>query len=82
MSETVENETSWRGPLADVRVLDLTRVLAGPFATQILGDLGAEILKVEAPGKGDDIRAIAPFAPGGESFTGGCTTDGTPSALK
>jgi crotonobetainyl-CoA:carnitine CoA-transferase CaiB-like acyl-CoA transferase len=67
MTRESQRDTSWRGPLADIRVLDLTRVLAGPFATQILGDLGAEILKVEAPGKGDDIRAIAPFATGGES---------------
>lgn len=57
---------TWRGPLEGVRVLDLTRVLAGPFATQNLGDLGAEILKIEPPGNGDETRQFAPFV-GGES---------------
>lgn len=46
--------------LADIRVLDLSRVLAGPFCTQILGDLGAEILKIEKPGSGDDTRSWGP----------------------
>ncbi len=58
--------TGWKGPLAGLRVIDLTRVLAGPLGAQFLGDLGAEILKIEPPGKGDETRGFAPFA-GGES---------------
>lgn len=54
-------------PLAGVRVLDLSRVLAGPWATMTLGDLGAEVLKVEAPGSGDDTRAWTPPEIGGIS---------------
>ena len=54
------------GPLQGVRVLDASRVLAGPLCGQILGDLGAEVLKVERPGQGDDTRAWGPpFTPDG-----------------
>ncbi|QZY28442.1 CaiB/BaiF CoA transferase family protein [Nocardioides coralli] len=49
-----------RGPLADVVVVDLSRALAGPHATQMLGDLGARVIKVEAPGHGDDSRGWGP----------------------
>jgi crotonobetainyl-CoA:carnitine CoA-transferase CaiB-like acyl-CoA transferase len=55
---------AWPGPLAGVRVVDLTRVLAGPFATQVLGDLGAEILKVEPPNRGDETRHFPPHRSG------------------
>ena len=48
-------------PLDGIRVVDLTRVLAGPFGSTILGDLGAEIIKIESPGRGDPVRDIAPY---------------------
>lgn len=54
-------------PLAGVRILDLTRVLSGPFATCILGDLGADVIKIEEPGGGDQVRTIAPFYGGRQS---------------
>lgn len=55
------------GPLHGIKILDLTRVLAGPFATQILGDMGADIVKVEAPHGGDETRHWGPPFCGGES---------------
>ena len=55
------------GPLAGIRVIDLTRVLSGPFCTMMLGDMGAEVIKVEHPKGGDDTRAFAPPYQGEES---------------
>ncbi len=54
------------GPLAGVRILDLSRILSGPFATMIFADLGAEVIKVEQPGRGDFMREIGPFVDAGE----------------
>jgi len=58
MKREANNEQG--GPLSHIRVLDMSRILAGPWAAQILADLGAEVIKVERPGRGDDTRLWGP----------------------
>jgi crotonobetainyl-CoA:carnitine CoA-transferase CaiB-like acyl-CoA transferase len=62
MTETTmaDGEKTAGGALAGIKVLDLSRILAGPWASQVLGDLGAEVIKVERPGEGDDTRKWGP----------------------
>ena len=50
--------------LEGIKIIDLSRVLAGPFCTMLLADMGAEVIKVEVPGKGDDSRTFPPFKKG------------------
>ncbi len=56
--------TNWAGPLDGIRVLDFTRVLAGPSAALALADMGAEVIKIEPPGTGDETRSFPPFRDG------------------
>ena len=54
--------------LRDITVLDLTRVLAGPYCTMMLADFGANVIKIEVPGKGDDTRAFGPLKNGASMY--------------
>jgi crotonobetainyl-CoA:carnitine CoA-transferase CaiB-like acyl-CoA transferase len=67
MRQTIEQADLMQGPLTGIVVVDLSRVLAGPFCTMMLGDLGATVIKVEHPGAGDDTRRFGPPYIAGES---------------
>ena len=60
--------TERSAPLSDVTVIDLTRVLAGPYLTMMLADMGARVIKVEIPGSGDDARHFGPFLEGESAY--------------
>lgn len=61
MSSQTDEDARLTGPLEGIRVLELSRHLAGPFAAMTLGDLGADVLKIEPPGRGDDTRGFPPY---------------------
>src|ERR1051326_788504 len=67
MTPVLEHTGAKPGPLSGIVVIDLSRVLAGPYCTMMLGDMGATIIKVEHPGDGDDTRAFGPPYIAGES---------------
>lgn len=74
MGDNQQQQQQQQQLLDGIRVIDLSRVLAGPYCTMLLGDLGADVIKIEVPGRGDDTRHWGPpFAEGGESAYFLCT---------
>ena len=64
----MKEHTHMKKALSDITVLDLTRVLAGPYCTMMLADFGANVIKIEVPGKGDDTRAFGPLKNGASMY--------------
>ena len=63
-----ENQAKSAGPLSGVTVVDLSRILAGPYCTLLMAEMGARVIKVETPGKGDDAREYGPFREGKSTY--------------
>jgi CoA:oxalate CoA-transferase len=66
--KNIATSVAMPGPLSDITIIDLSRVLAGPYATMVLADLGARVIKVERPDGGDDARAYGPFIKGHSAY--------------
>ncbi|MEJ7928216.1 CoA transferase [Sphingobium sp. AN641] len=81
MDANNEDEAKKKGPLDGITVLDFSRVLAGPYCTMMLADLGARVIKIEKFGTGDDTRAFGPFVEGGESAYFMCFNRGKESIV-
>jgi CoA:oxalate CoA-transferase len=68
MSNPATSESTRQGPLSGITVIDLSRILAGPYCTMMLAELGARVIKVETPGRGDDARHYGPFVNGKSAY--------------
>jgi CoA:oxalate CoA-transferase len=68
MSDTAATKASRPGPLSGITVIDLSRILAGPYCTMMLAEMGARVIKVETPGRGDDARHYGPFVNGKSAY--------------
>src|SRR2546423_2076946 len=69
MSRPLLKETHMSQPLSGIQILDLSRLLPGAYASQMLADFGADVVKVEEPGSGDYGRVMPPYGPGGMGMT-------------